>query len=245
MSKKNFNQYIYEQWVYDAASNYVRNQCKSCEYLETYVAKNGYFLTATFDQKRIKERKLEKGITSNADTSIEMQNMRHFYIKLCKKLLGKNYNYAAKRELQPFCFLFVDAEASKYRKTFEASDLKNLHIHALVIFPKELKEKTKFLENSHLLKQTMLGKLDIDNIEFSPFDITKATVKRVTGYSSKLAVKSTTTGMDIEDLMIYPDHLHNRRPDVVKMKTRKNNIERLTAAVIKEKRKGKKYSLAL
>lgn len=227
MSKKNFNQYFYEKWNDEVARDYVKNQCNSNENLETYVSKNGYFLTATFDQKYIKERKAELDISSKADTSIELQNMRHLIVKIYKKLVGKNYNRPSKQYLQPLFFLFVDAETSKYRKTFESEDIKNLHIHALVIVPEELKEKAKFLENSYFMKLMMLRNLDIDNVEFARFDKKKSTVKRLAGYNSKFAVKSTTTGMDVEDIMIYPEHLHERRPISIKLRTKNYSLRRL------------------
>ncbi len=214
---------------------------KSLNLIFGWTFKNGYFFTATFDQKCIKERRAELNIASKSDISIELQNIRHLIVKIYEKLLGKNYNRPSKRNLQPLFFLFVDVGASKYKKTFEVEDIKNVHFHAVVIIPEELKEKAKFLENSYYMNVMMLNHMDIDKVEFARFDKEKTTVTKAVGYSSKFAVKSATTGMDVDDIIYYPEHLHDRRPKAIKLRTKNNRLRRLMRRVNRSKMEDNKY----
>ena len=100
--------------------------------------------------------------------------------------------------------------------------------------PEQFTPQIKPLTNSYLVKLKMLTQMDIDKIQFDPFDHSKGDVKQLAGYASKLAVKSMTTEMDIADVMIYPHHLHEHRPDRIVLETRDYVLEKLQKKTLSE-----------
>lgn|GEM_PF-6421265 len=228
------NQTEIKNWAYESAQEYIKNYCSSDLDPNEYAKSNGFFVTMTFDPKKIRERQWSKGISDPANTQIESENFKKFYLAACRKLLGRYPNKGIKRFKQPFCFLFFDVENGKYRKSFTATDIKKFHIHALMIFREDMTDDFENWATSYLTQVRLFNSFEADGIEVQRFDPNIADMKKLIGYSSKFAAKSTTTGYDVRDLMIYPHHLHDHKPERIVLETKNYELEKLRKLSMKD-----------
>ncbi len=236
MYKNNLNN-SYLDWAETMAYAYVRPFLQLNENELDYIKANSFFLTMTFDRKKIEHRKLETGIASLTDTSVQSTNLWMLYIEAIKKLLGKKYNRQRLRSQQPLVIAFFDVEESKYKSLIAANDIKGLHIHALVVLPKQHTEAFYKWTTNYVTRITVLNELEIDGLNVERFDENKGTLRGLVSYSSKFARKSSSTGIDISDLMIFPEHLHDHRPVRHVWRKRNYGLEKMQRNSRDEKRR--------
>ena len=68
------NQTAYEKWCFDSIQKYIDRNCNSKLAPDEYAKENGLFVTMTFDQRKIRERKKDVGISNPASTEIELES---------------------------------------------------------------------------------------------------------------------------------------------------------------------------
>ena len=190
---------IYGSWFSDLIADRISGTGLSSPNAET---PSVYFLTLTFqntgDSRR---RRLAEG---QRDGKSEMDAFHHFYNRVCRKLIGRNYHRAIHADRLPTAIPFLDVEGSKFWGSI--GEMANVHIHSLWVIEDDIAPAFEAMfDPSDFETSSFLGELGFDGVDVQKIEASDLhRISKVTGYASKLIGFNNAALELSEDFRVYP-----------------------------------------
>jgi hypothetical protein len=130
-------------WFSDLIEDAIDDNRLSFQSFDGYAKQNVFFVTFTFDKRKIARRKsrlsVSEGICLFDQRSTskkprrkqgpEFDNVDRLYKNVCRAILGRNYHRAPNRDKQPRMIAAVDVNGTRYWKS--SGPIENVHIHSI------------------------------------------------------------------------------------------------------------------
>lgn len=185
---------------------------------DEYVKRNVFFVTFTFDKRKIARRQsrlsaseadclFDRGSSSRKTgrkQGPEFDNVDRLYKDVCRAMLGRNYHRPVNRDKQPGMIAAVDVNGTRYWKS--AGPIENVHIHSLWVLANG--QRGSFLKYLEEVAMDLSDRYDFDEIDIREINQNgsdkQRDIDRLASYLSKFQ-GFNTIDMKIDDYVeIYP-----------------------------------------
>lgn len=201
------------------------------KYLETSV----FFMTGTFNQEWIWQRKQEFQI-SNSDQSLERRDCNYLYNAICRDMYCNDY--LERKNLLPrlpMALVCMDFEGTRYSRGL-SNGMKNAHFHGIWTFHPE--DSERFRRKFPFLKMRRLDRLQFDKIVFDPYDPDRGEIDDLGTYVTKTFDRTFIDPIQGEIMRRYPDCLLQKSDDEPgpKYQTINRSLAKMKKAALSEKK---------
>lgn len=194
----------YEDWFRQVVVDHAPRLGHPPATAQASLAAYGFFMTITFDQKRMLREKTRRGLVGK-DLSLEWDSIHSLYQNICTDLYGSRFDRKADLRSQlPLLMAFVDLEGT--RTSGFAQFWKNSHFHAIWLCEATVRDRVERLLTFPLHVHRLKQRFDlIDAIELEPFSPDNNMT-----YGAKAQTKTFVDPYPSTLIRIYPDDLRKR-----------------------------------
>jgi len=207
----------YSNWFETTIDSFLDRHRLPFQSYDSYIEANAFFVTFTFDKRKIARRKSrlsvreaaisEKSGSKRRELSAEFDNVDRLYKDVCRAILGSNFNRPTKREFQPLMIAAADVNGTRYWRS--SGPIENIHIHSIWVFGNG--QRGSFRQKIEEIRGDVNDRFDFDEINVcrvSKADRNrKIDVQRLSSYSSKFLGFNTIDMSVPDDLEMYPHRL--------------------------------------
>lgn len=167
-------------------------------FLQQFLQHLLFSLLMTFTTHLVHREKVRLGLM-NHDHSVELDTFHFFYNRICRDIIGSNYQLEKNSWTSSLWRLFL----SMFRHG-KHQELSNVHIHAIWVWHHRV-GRFNIYHSSFRYRLKLLNSLVADQVVFDQLDYNRAMQAQPGAYIAKHFVNKRTNGTGSEDFRIYPN----------------------------------------
>jgi hypothetical protein len=188
----------YVDWFDQRIDEFINKHKRTFDTKETFMARNGLFITISFDQSK---RNVRNEYPESSDKRwSELDRFQDIYNRICRQIVGRNFNRKGFKDNLPLAIGCIDVNGTRYWQSM--GEVENVHIHSVWMLTDETNGRFQNLISDRkwfkdLRERSSIRAIDIQRLE--PREGNLRGQNRVLSYSAKFI------GHNNRDLIIGDD----------------------------------------
>lgn len=194
----------YVEWFDQRINEFIDTHKSTFDRRDMFMARNGLFITISFDQNKRPVRHEDSETADEARWS-ELDRFQDLYNRICRKIVARNFHRDSFRDQLPLAIACIDVNGTRYWKSM--GEVENIHIHSIWMLTDETRKQFQELIADKMWFSSMKERLSIRHIDIQRLEPANQNAKnqnRVLSYSAKFIGHNSNTLMISDDFRLLP-----------------------------------------
>lgn len=167
----------YTAWFESLIEQFTNKHKSSFETAEMFRARNGFFITISFDQNAKQQE-------YNGKRWTDMDRFSDLYNRICRVIVGRNFHRPPFKDELPLAIGCLDVNGTRYWRSM--GPIENAHIHSIWLMTNETAGKFRELSSGQDGMQSVKEMHGIRNVDVQSLIAQGQRSNRLVGYTTKL-----------------------------------------------------------